>query len=127
MGADQPYIYAPASSYSSLDPYNGFDPKAYSRASLVPHAQPKTKRDGPFIDFNKHPDSYLILPYGQTNVRPMSPTTQRNVTSARWFQQFFRLLQLLGAVGVLVCVICIKNTADTESWIIRVPVRFIFS
>lgn len=39
-------------------------------------------------------------------------------------QLFFRICSLIVAMGMLVCVICIKGTNDTEGWIIRVPVSF---
>lgn len=120
----QPYIYAPAS-HSQQDPFsNGFDPKPYTRASMVPRAppKPKPKQEGPLLDFNRHPDSYPMVPYGLTNAMPMGPKTKRNVKIARGTQLGLRILEMIVALGMLVLVICINGTRAAESWIIRVAV-----
>ena len=52
----------------------------------------------------------------------MSPRTKTNVKYLRWFQLLLRSVALLGALGMLVCVICIKGTSSTLGWIIRIPV-----
>lgn len=52
----------------------------------------------------------------------MSPRTKTKVKYVRWVQLFFRICALLAAMGMLVCVICIKGTNANEGWIIRVPV-----
>lgn len=121
MPTDVPYLYAAPARYSSNDPYGGFDPKAVSRASLTPSPQ-KPKQTGPLLDFNKHPDSYLILPYGQTNATPMPESTKKHVKWARAAQLGFRTLGMLGAMGTLAGVVMVKNTQDIESYVIRVPV-----
>jgi hypothetical protein len=124
MGAGQPYMYeASPNRFSNvnLDPYNGFNPKAISQASFAP-VQPRPKPDGPLINFNRHPDSYLIMHQGKTNVPHMHPNTKKRVSRARTVQLTFRFLELIAAVGVLICVICIKSTQNTESWIMRLPV-----
>jgi hypothetical protein len=116
VGRFQPYLYnAPVDD-------SDFNPKAVTMASRMPPSPPKKKQDGPLIDFNKHPDSYLILPYGHTNVKPMHKKTKVFVKVARWTQLFFRVCTLLGAVGVLLCGIFIRGTADSEGYIMRIPV-----
>lgn len=125
MGVEQPYLYDAPARYSALDPYNGFDPKPVSRASLLPPPPPKPKQDRPLLDFNRHPDSYLILPYGQTDAKPMDPRTKNQIKYVRWVQLSFRVLQLIGAIGMLICVICIQGTQDTEGWVLRIPVSFL--
>ncbi|KAL1620565.1 hypothetical protein SLS56_009591 [Neofusicoccum ribis] len=119
----QPYMYAPPQRYSATsDTLYGFDPKAVTKASRSPPKKPPPKnQDGPLIDWNKHPDSYLVAPYGRTSVKPISPKVKVAIKWTRWVQLAFRVLQLVGAVGMLICVICIKGTQDTEGWIIRVP------
>ena len=124
MGAGQPYLYGPPSHYNQWDPYNGFNPKAVSRASLAPKPQ-LPKQEGPLINFNRHPDSYLLAPSGETNVKPMHRNTRKRVTLARRIQLALRCLQLIGSLGVLVAVICIKSTKNTEALIIRLPVGLI--
>jgi hypothetical protein len=57
MGVEPPFLYDHPSRYSCNGPADkGFNPKAATVASWAP-AQPKTKRDGPLVDFNRHPDS----------------------------------------------------------------------
>lgn len=114
-------MYDPPKRYSAVDPYDGFNPKAVTMASRQPPPPPKPKPEGPLININRHPDSYLIVPYGNTNAKPMSPRTKANIKWARWIQLFFRVLQLLEAIGMLICVICIRGTQGTEGWIIRIP------
>jgi hypothetical protein len=116
VGRFQPYLYD-----AHVDDSN-FNPKAVTMASRLPPPPPRKKQEGPLIDFNKHPDSYLILPYGNTNVKPMPQNTKMFVKVARWIQLAFRVLTLLGAVGVLLCGIFIRGTTDTEGYIMRIPV-----
>ncbi|RYO23250.1 hypothetical protein AA0121_g1963 [Alternaria tenuissima] len=98
-----------------------FNPKAITMASRMPPPPPKKKQEGPLIDFNKHPDSYLILPYGNTKTKPMSPKTKVFIDIARWIQFGLRILTLLGAVGVLLCGIFIRGAQATEGYILRIP------
>lgn len=119
----QPYMYEPPQRFSATsDTLYGFDPKAVTKASRMPPKKPPPKKqDGPLMDFNRHPDSYLVTPY-QSNARPFNPRTKVVIKWVRWGQLAVRILQLIGAIGLLICVICIKGTQDTEGWIIRVPV-----
>jgi hypothetical protein len=57
MGVEPPFLYDHPSKYIFNGPTDtGFNPKAATIASWTP-TQPKPKRDGPLIEFNKHPDS----------------------------------------------------------------------
>ncbi|KAI9816180.1 MAG: hypothetical protein M1827_001781 [Pycnora praestabilis] len=121
MGVEPPFIYDRPSQPSFSSPYGNFNPKAVSQASLAPSRPRSTqKQDGPLVSFNKHPDSYLILPYGNIDAKPMSRRTRKKVKYIRWLQLFLRCSALLGAVGLLVCVICVKGVQDSVGWIIRV-------
>jgi hypothetical protein len=124
MGRGQPYLYGPPKSIAD-DPflYSGFNPKAVTMASRQPPPPPKPKQEGPLINFNRHPDSYLILPYGKTDAKHMSPKTKTTIKWTRWIQLVLRVLQLIGALGMLVCVIAIRGTQPTEGWVIRIPVN----
>lgn len=59
MGVEPPFLYDHPSKYTFNGPTdNGFNPKAATIASWTPaQPKPKPKRDGPLIEFNKHPDS----------------------------------------------------------------------
>ncbi len=62
MGVDpQPFIYDRPNSWNFAGPTDrGFNPKAVTQASWT--AKPATpKKDGPLIEFNKHPDSVCSL------------------------------------------------------------------
>lgn len=124
MGVEPPFLYDPPSRYSFIGPTEkGFNPKAATQASWSPPPRSPRRQEGPLINnINRHPDSYLIVPYGNLNVKPMSPRTKKKVKYARYVQLLLRTCALLGALGMLVCVICIKGTQDTVGWIIRLPV-----
>ncbi|MCJ1434985.1 hypothetical protein MMC27_004355 [Xylographa pallens] len=123
MGADPPFLYDHPSRYSFTGPTEkGFNPKAASHASWTPRPTPQ-KRDGPLIsskELNRHPDSYFIVPYGQLDWKPLSRNTKDKVNWTRRVLRLFRVCALLGAAGLLVCVICIKGTDSTLGWIIRI-------
>ncbi|KAL8688338.1 MAG: hypothetical protein Q9218_005731 [Villophora microphyllina] len=122
-----PFLYDHPSKFSFTGPTDkAWDPRAATRASYAASlpTPPRPKQEGPLIDakeFNRHPDSYFVVPYGNLNWKPMSPRTRKKVQYTRQVQLFLRICQLLGALGLLFCVICIKGTKDTEGWIIRVP------
>lgn len=125
MGVEPPFLYDPPSRTSQyVDPYYNFNPKAVTQASYAPRPAPRPKKEGPLIDFNKHPDSYMIVSGSQQGLEPMPPDTKKKVVVTRWIQFGLRAVQLLAAVGLLVCVICITNTAATQGWIIRIPVSY---
>ena len=52
----------------------------------------------------------------------MNPRTKSRVNCTRIAQLVLRICELIGAVGMLFCVICIKGTDAVTGWIIRVPV-----
>jgi len=122
MGNGQPYMYNPPARYSAIDPYNGFNPKSVTLASNTPPPPPKPKPEGPLLNFNRHPDSHLILPGRQSEPAPMNPNIKSRINWTRHTQVGLRAIQLLGAIGILVCVIFIRGTTDTQSLVIRIPV-----
>ena len=131
------------SKYNFVGPTDrGFNPKAASQASWSP-PRSRPKIEGPLInskEFNRHPDSYFVVydilnislkvittntpyrPYGNLNYKHMSPRTKAKVKWTRHTQLFLRICELLAAIGMLFCVICIKGTDSSTGWIIRVPV-----
>lgn len=122
MGGDAPFLYDRPQSWNFGAPTassHGFNPKAATQASWVPRT-PKPTSSGPLVDFNKHPDSYLVVPYGNLNAQSMHPNTKKRVVRARSALLALRWLALLGAMGLLFCVIAINKTTTTVGWIIRV-------
>ncbi|KIV83295.1 hypothetical protein PV11_05333 [Exophiala sideris] len=120
MGVQPPFIYDKPSHYNFGNPTNrSFKPKAATEASWAPSPS-RPKQNGPLIDFNKHPDTYVIVPYGNLDAKPMHPNTEQRVTRARQVQLFLRACGLLGVMGILFCVIAINKTSSTVGWIIRV-------
>ncbi|EXJ54142.1 hypothetical protein A1O7_09479 [Cladophialophora yegresii CBS 114405] len=119
MGVEPPFIYDRPSTYTFGGPTDrGFNPKAATHASWAPKAQ-KPKQDGPLVDFNKHPDSYIVVPYGNLNAKAMPPSTEKMIIRSRKLQLLSRVCALLGALGILFCVIAITKTSATVGWIIR--------
>ncbi|KAI5206390.1 hypothetical protein E4T39_02403 [Aureobasidium subglaciale] len=124
VGITPPYLFTPVNQ-QDRDPCYNFDPKAVTRASYYSIASststPKPKQQGPLIDFNRHPDSYMIVPSARPNVPPMHPNTKQRINTARWLQFTLRTLQLLGALGALVCVIMVRGVNNVQGWILRIP------
>ncbi|KAI9934952.1 hypothetical protein ASPWEDRAFT_175672 [Aspergillus wentii DTO 134E9] len=115
-----PFLYGPPSTYSFTGPTDRpFNPKAATQASKS-RESPKPKSKRPFINFNKHPDSFSLVQNGKTRWTPMSPKTKGRVFHGRKGQLALRVLALLGALGSLFCAIVVKNVAATIVWIIRV-------
>jgi hypothetical protein len=128
VGITPPYLFSPVNQ-QDRDPSYDFDPKAVTRASYYSIASststPRPKQEGPLIDFNRHPDSYIIVPSARPNVPPMHPNTKQRINTARWFQFALRLLQLTAALGALICVIIIRGVNDVQGWILRIPVSML--
>ncbi|OJD11716.1 hypothetical protein ACJ73_09488 [Blastomyces percursus] len=116
---EPPFMYDPPSRNQFSGISDNFDPKAVTRASWTPR-EPRMERNGPLVNFNKRPDSYVVIPDGKINKKTMSPKTKGRVKHTRIFQLALRVCALVGALGVLFCVICINKTAGAVSWMIRV-------
>ncbi|KAL2428315.1 hypothetical protein ABEF91_008151 [Exophiala dermatitidis] len=120
MGVQPPFIYDKPSTYTFGSPIDrGFNPKAATEASWAPKPE-RPKSDGPLINFNKHPDSYIVVPYGNLDAKLMNPNTRNRVLRARQIQLFLRTCALLGSLGTLFCIIAINKTSSTAGWLIRV-------
>ncbi|PNS21045.1 L-2-hydroxyglutarate dehydrogenase, mitochondrial [Sphaceloma murrayae] len=121
MGGGAPYLYTPTNHNGSTFDFN---PRAYTQATYarsIEQQSPKPKQEGPLIDLNRHPDSWMVVTPNPSNVEPMSPNTRVKVLTCRGIQLFFRILQLIGALGLFVCVICIRGFQDVQGWIMRIP------
>ncbi|KAL1954442.1 hypothetical protein VTO42DRAFT_1166 [Malbranchea cinnamomea] len=118
--SEPPFLYDPLprdSLASTL--YGNFNPKAVTEASWAPRP-PRPQKNAPLINFNRHPDSYAVIPTGKDNVKMMSPRTKGRVKHTRFVLLGLRVLTLMGALGLLFCVICISKTSGVVSWLIRV-------
>lgn len=126
--SDQPYIYEPSlQNRRTVYPYSDFNPKSVSQASYQAlkrkeEQKKKAKQDGPLINFNQHPDSYMIVAGQNVQYKPMSAKTPKIVAGVRWTQFSLRILEEVGAIGLLVAVICLKNIETALSWIVRIAV-----
>lgn len=52
----------------------------------------------------------------------MKPNTKKQIITMRWVQFALRLLQLMGAAGLLFCVITLKGVQTAQGWLLRIPV-----
>ncbi|KAG0649398.1 hypothetical protein D0Z07_4098 [Hyphodiscus hymeniophilus] len=118
MPVQPPFLYDPVKQDTSR-PFNDFDPKSVTRAAQAPKWR-KPKPDGPLVSFNQHPDSYLILPYGNINAKPMNPSVKKWVKWLRIVQLILRCFELLCAIGLLVLMILLKGVDATAAWIMRI-------
>ncbi|WPG97309.1 Hypothetical protein R9X50_00008300 [Acrodontium crateriforme] len=121
---EPPYMYDNISSRRVAYPYSNFNPKAVTQASyasLASSQMPPVKREGPLINFNQHPDSYMIVPGHNLDCEPMPANTKKKVKILRWLQLFLRVHQELGAAGLLVATICITQTQGAITYLLRVP------
>lgn len=118
-----PYLYGPQSSYSIVDPFKvDFDPKAYTRSTWQTPSPSYSRPAEPILNFNRHPDSYVAAPYGNTNAKEMPANTNKKVKLLRGGQLSLRVLELLGALGLLVCAICVKIPQTVPSYVVRITV-----
>ncbi|KAK3721716.1 hypothetical protein LTR37_002881 [Vermiconidia calcicola] len=120
MGEGAPYLYTPE---RTVYPYSSFNPKAVTQASIKAaedSRKPRPKQDGPLINFNAHPDSYMIVAGQNVNYKPMPARTKKEVAILRWVQFALRILEEICALGLLVCVICLRGMAVSLSWIMRI-------
>ncbi|RDL35740.1 Uncharacterized protein BP5553_06352 [Venustampulla echinocandica] len=112
MGARPPFLYDPIRE-------KAFDPKAVTRASRTPKA-PRPKQDGPLVSFNQHPDSFLILPYGNINASPMKRSIKKWIKWTRVLQLALRCFELLSAGGLLAMMIMVRGVEDSVGWALRI-------
>lgn len=66
--------------------------------------------------------SFLILPYGSTNPKLMSPSVKVWVKWMRIIQLVLRCLQVLCAGALLAFMIMIRGIDNVTGWIMRIAV-----
>ena len=119
--------YSQSTFASDVDPTQAsFNPKAVTQASYARLSQqsiPKPKQEGPLINFNKHPDSYVVFGGGvRPDYKALPPATKKAVVATRWAQFALRLLQEIVALGLLAGTIMIQGTNGAETYLLRIPV-----
>lgn len=129
MGQQQPYMYEPATRQSVTYPYSDFNPRAATQAHYAAFAERaerskrRAQQEGrPLINFNAHPDSYMIVPAPTVDHKPLPVSAKSNIIWTRWVQFALRIVQEIGALGILVCVICLKMQNDAPGYMIRIAV-----
>ncbi|KAH7022472.1 hypothetical protein EDB80DRAFT_744967 [Ilyonectria destructans] len=118
-GAQQPFMYSAVQRNDARYPESTFDPKAVTRASWEPKKF-KPKPDGPLVSFNRHPDAHMVLSYRSNNYSSMSPRIKSWIKWLRHFQLLLRVLELVGAVGILVLVILMTKIEAVTGWIMKI-------
>ncbi|CAJ0551198.1 Ff.00g111280.m01.CDS01 [Fusarium sp. VM40] len=113
-----PFLYSAVHSDSRF-PEPKFDPKAVTRASWTPPS-PRKKHDGPLVSFNTHPDMHEVLTYRANEYASMSPRSKSFIKWLRHLQSALRVLQLVGALGLLALMVLIDKVPTLEGWVMRI-------
>lgn len=98
-----------------------YTPAAYE--ALQAKKRTKPEGNGPLINFNQHPDSWMVVANQNPKYTPMPANTKTKVKAIRWVQFVLRVFEEIGALGLLVCMICFKNMPTVFAWIMRISVR----
>jgi len=124
MASGKPYVSVPLSRYAAFPSNDHFEKKPIAGLNNVigTFAQLPTP-SGHLSDFYTSPDSYLILPSSAMDNRKNLEQSDRKIVFARWVEFALRLIQMLGAIGLLFCAIVMQNVATYQLWILRVVVR----
>ena len=80
MGGSAPYLYTPSINNGSAYEFN---PRAYSQATYaasLASQSPKPKQEGPLVDLNRHPDSWMVIGT-PSNAEPMPANTRTKVVT----------------------------------------------
>ncbi|CAG9970629.1 unnamed protein product [Clonostachys byssicola] len=115
MPAQQPYLQG-----FQGDTYEPtFDPKAVTRASWEPKPR-KPKPKGPLVSFNRHPDAHMVLQHRSGNYKLMGPRTKKAIRYLRRVQLFLRVLELNGALGILVLMVLLDKIETVTALVMRI-------
>ncbi|RMY97057.1 hypothetical protein D0862_08262 [Hortaea werneckii] len=131
-GSDMPYLYTPTTHRHSYAtdynyPHSTFNPKAVTQASYARLSQqsintsPPKKREGPLINFNEHPDSYVVYSGDRPEFKPVHKGAKRWIVGVRWFQFGLRVVTEIMALGLLVCAVCLTDVDGAAKYLIRIP------
>lgn len=112
--SQQPYI--PEFFSPTFTPTARFNPKRVTEeAEAARNAPPRPVPTGPFFN--------ATAPARKRAAHSRSPVSKTLVKLARYANLLLRVGQLLGAMGLLVCMLLVRGVDDISGWICRVPVR----
>ncbi|KAJ9154973.1 P-loop containing nucleoside triphosphate protein [Pleurostoma richardsiae] len=118
MGAHQPYLYQAEKYDDARFPTTSFDPKAVTRASYAPKPE-RPKHEGPLVSLNRHPDAHEVL--GQRKpYRVLGARSKQWIKRMRKVQLALRVLEFIGAAGILVLMILISHVNGLTAWVMRI-------
>ncbi|KAL2023998.1 hypothetical protein VTK56DRAFT_233 [Thermocarpiscus australiensis] len=104
MGSSrQPFMYEPVRKDDDRFPTAPFDPKAVTRASYE-KKKPKPKPKGPLVAVGRHPDAHMV-PSQRIQYKPLGRKTKGWIKGLRVVQLCLRVLEVIGAVGLVVVMV----------------------
>ncbi|KAK4238633.1 hypothetical protein C8A03DRAFT_33329 [Achaetomium macrosporum] len=118
-GTRPPFIYQAVKKDDDRFPATPFDPKAVTRASYEAKKS-KPKPNGPLVSFNRHPDAHMV-PSGRSKYKPMGRKTKGWIKGMRTVQLCLRILEVIGAVGLVV----VMSIAGLLGWVIGVTLGLV--
>ncbi|KAL2157504.1 hypothetical protein VTH06DRAFT_6055 [Thermothelomyces fergusii] len=120
MGSSRPpFLYQPVNRDDERFPPTNFDPKAVTRASYE-RKRPKPKPKAPFVSFNRHPDTHMVLS-GRSQFTPMGRRAKSWIKAMRVVQVGLRVVQIIAAVGL----IAVMVVASLIGWLMSVTLGLV--
>lgn len=114
----RPFLPYNNPSISSVEDLNAFDPKRISRQATEPPV-PRLQLMAPYVQL----DQSITAKIERAHRQNAAPISKRGLLIVRSVAILLRVLQLTGAMGLLVCMLFVRKLDDTTGWICRVPVR----
>lgn len=114
----RPFLPYNNPSISSVEDLNAFDPKRITRQATEPPV-PRLQLMAPYVQL----DQSITAKIERAHRQNAAPISKRGLLIVRSVAILLRVLQLAGAMGLLVCMLFVRKLDDTTGWICRVPVR----
>lgn len=102
---------------NSVEDLNSFNPKRFSQQSEAPMIA-KPKPMAPYV----HLDQSTNAKIARAEHANATTISRRALLGVRVLAIALRALQLLGAMGMLLCMMFVRKLDDITGWICRVPV-----
>lgn len=113
----RPFLPYSNPSVASVEDLNAFDPKRISRQATEPPV-PRLQLMAPYVQL----DQSITAKIEHAHRQNAAPISKRGLLVVRSVAILLRVLQLVGAMGLLVCMLFVRKLEDTTGWICRVPV-----